>query len=124
LIPEKLKFFRPAAITRTRRKEAFQILLLCFSLRKKEADSFYADIQKPELKEELKIISAQSFCRSFCGNKQFLLFRHGASGIKEDPGYAATTRHHKRNSSWLHLTTFDVLSILTNGNILIFVRGI
>lgn len=80
-----------------------------FSLKKKEADAFYAQIQNENLTKEEKSVQRQAFA-SLLWSKQ-LYYYDIEQWRKGDPAYPPFERKNKRNREWVHLVNFDVVSM-------------
>lgn len=79
-----------------------------FSKRKQEAELFYAAIQKSTLTDELKMVQRQAFA-GLLWSKQFYYFDL-EQWLGGDPNYLAK-RQSPRNSSWEHMSCFDLFSV-------------
>lgn len=82
-----------------------------FSLRKKEADDFYGELQAEIESEEEKSIQRQAFA-GLLWNKQF--YHYAVSKwLKGDPKHEAPRNfdHYVRNTEWEHMQNKDVISM-------------
>lgn len=79
-----------------------------FQMRQKEADLFYNSIQHPTLTPKLKKIQRNAFA-GLLWSKQFYYY-DVEQWFKGDPSYPVN-RSIKRNGSWEHLSSFDLLSV-------------
>lgn len=80
------------------------------ALRKKEADSFYSAVQKPNLSEEEFLVQRQAFA-GLLWTKQ-LYYYDVPQWLDGDPiAHPPDSRLTGRNSQWRHLTNFDVISM-------------
>jgi Mannosylglycerate hydrolase MGH1-like glycoside hydrolase domain len=81
------------------------------ALRRAEADAFYADLQRPELDAEQRLIQRQALA-GLLWTKQFFYF-NVEQWIQGDPAMPPVPpgRHHGRNHGWEHLNNFDILSM-------------
>lgn len=82
-----------------------------FSLRKKEADDFYAELQCDIENEEEKNIQRQAFA-GLLWNKQFYHYTV-SKWLKGDPKQEVTRDfdHYVRNTEWEHMQNKDVISM-------------
>lgn len=82
-----------------------------FSLRKQEAEDFYADIQKDIKDEEEKNIQRQAFA-GLLWNKQFYHY-NVSKWLKGDPNFEAprNLEGFVRNSEWEHMQNKDIISM-------------
>src|SRR5258708_9381304 len=82
-----------------------------FSQREHEADEFYMAFQPPTLTEDLRRIQRQAFA-GMLWSKQFYHFDID-EWLQGDPGHPPppTERWQGRNHEWIHLNTFEVLSM-------------
>lgn len=82
-----------------------------FSLRKKEADDFYATIQSGIENEEEKTIQRQAFA-GLLWNKQFYHY-NVSKWLKGDPNLQAPRdfNHYVRNKEWEHMQNKDIISM-------------
>jgi hypothetical protein len=82
-----------------------------FKKRIKEADDFYAGVQKPSLSDDERLVQRQAFA-GLLWTKQF--YHYGVQlWLDGDPGQPLPPeqRTHGRNSEWSHLYTLDVISM-------------
>jgi Glycosyl hydrolase family 63 C-terminal domain len=80
--------------------------------RKAEADSFYSQLQSPQLSSEEKMIQRQAFA-GILWSKQ-LYYYDIEQWLKGDPPPLPpppANRHQGRNSQWEHLVNFDIISM-------------
>ena len=82
-----------------------------FSLRKSEADAFYAGLQGKVLDEDLRRIQRQAFA-GVLWSKQYFYY-DVTEWLDGDPAQPrpAGARHNGRNSEWVHATMEDVVSM-------------
>lgn len=82
-----------------------------FDLRIKEADEFYAAIQRPELNDDERSVQRQAFA-GLLWSKQFYHYSVQL-WLEGDPGNPAPPRSRLkgRNSGWQHMYNLDVLSM-------------
>jgi hypothetical protein len=82
-----------------------------FSLRKSEADAFYAGLQSKVLDEDLRRIQRQAFA-GILWSKQYFYY-DVTEWLDGDPAQPtpAGARHRGRNSEWVHATMEDVVSM-------------
>ncbi len=82
-----------------------------FSLRKSEADAFYAKLQSKVVDEDLRRIQRQAFA-GVLWSKQYFYY-DVTEWLDGDPAQPkpASTRHRGRNSEWVHATMEDVVSM-------------
>jgi Glycosyl hydrolase family 63 C-terminal domain len=82
-----------------------------FAQRIREADEFYAGLQKGIENPEVRVIQRQAFA-GMIWNKQFYHFNipQWLNGDPAQPPPPAS-RHHGRNSEWMHLDNADILSM-------------
>jgi len=82
-----------------------------FSLRKSEADAFYAELQSKVLDEDLRRIQRQAFA-GVLWSKQYFYY-DVTEWLDGDPSQPkpASARHKGRNSEWVHATMEDVVSM-------------
>ncbi|KIA90352.1 MGH1-like glycoside hydrolase domain-containing protein [Kaistella jeonii] len=82
-----------------------------FDLRKKEADDFYADIQKGITVDDEKLVQRQAFA-GMLWNKQFYHYNI-FKWLKGDPSEPVPpkSRDKIRNYDWKHLDNFDIISM-------------
>jgi hypothetical protein len=82
-----------------------------FSLRKSEADAFYAELQSKVLDEDLRRIQRQAFA-GVLWSKQYFYY-DVTEWLDGDPSQPkpANARHKGRNSEWVHATMEDVVSM-------------
>jgi Glycosyl hydrolase family 63 C-terminal domain len=82
-----------------------------FSLRKSEADAFYAELQSKVLDEDLRRIQRQAFA-GVLWSKQYFYY-DVTEWLDGDPAQPkpASARHKGRNSEWVHATMEDVVSM-------------
>lgn len=76
-----------------------------------EADAFYASVQNPQLNDEERRIQRQAFA-GMLWSKQ-LYYYDVEQWLAGDPAMPTPplSRHHGRNSEWVHLVNFDVISM-------------
>ncbi|MBA2367832.1 MAG: glucosidase [Candidatus Protochlamydia sp.] len=79
------------------------------SLKKNEADAFYAKIQPESLTKEEKSVQRQAFA-SLLWSKQ-LYYYDIEQWKKGDPAFPSFKRKNLRNMEWIHLVNFDVVSM-------------
>jgi hypothetical protein len=82
-----------------------------FSLRKSEADAFYAGLQSKVVDEDLRRIQRQAFA-GILWSKQYFYY-DVTEWLDGDPAQPrpASARHRGRNSGWVHATMEDVVSM-------------
>ena len=81
-----------------------------FDRRRREADEFYAALQKPGLSEDLVRIQRQALAATLW-SKQFFYFNM-EQWLNGDPGLPLPeARRSGRNTAWDHLNNFDIISM-------------
>lgn len=82
-----------------------------FSLRKEEAEEFYAELQCDISDEDEKNIQRQAFA-GLLWNKQFYYY-NVSKWLKGDPKYEAPRNfdHYVRNKEWKHMQNKDIISM-------------
>lgn len=82
-----------------------------FETRKKEANEFYADIQKEITDEDEKNVQRQAFA-GLLWNKQFYHY-NVAKWLKGDPNFPVDRNfgHFVRNTEWKHMHNKDIISM-------------
>ncbi len=82
-----------------------------FAQRQKEADEYYAALQPPGLNEDLCRVQRQALA-GMLWSKQFYHY-DVAEWIEGDPGQPSPPPERKRgrNREWIHLNTYDVISM-------------
>ena len=97
--------------TNTRQDEPFGDFEKIFTLRRQEADEFYAAMQNPKLSADERLVQRQAFA-GLLWTKQF--YHYGVElWLQGDPAGTPIqeSRRHGRNSDWPHLYTLEVLSM-------------
>ncbi|GEP56585.1 MGH1-like glycoside hydrolase domain-containing protein [Reyranella soli] len=91
--------------------EPFDDFERIFSLRKSEADAFYAGLQSKVVDEDLRRIQRQAFA-GVLWSKQYFYY-DVTEWLDGDPAQPppAGARHRGRNSEWVHATMEDVVSM-------------
>lgn len=80
------------------------------SARQQEADAFYAAIQPPDLDDERRMVQRQALA-GMLWSKQ-LYYYDIEQWLNGDPiAVPPESRRYGRNSDWLHLNNFDILSM-------------
>jgi hypothetical protein len=98
-------------LTQADRAAPFSDFDATFALRRREADAFYADLQKGIDSADARLVQRQAFA-GMIWNKQFYYYDvpewlHGDAGQVPPPA----GRHHGRNADWEHLNNADILSM-------------
>ena len=98
-------------LTNKTNKSPFEKFDEPFQEKIKEADNFYSEIQKNIKDNELKNIQRQAFA-GMLWNKQFYYYdvRQWLNGDPAQPT-PPPERKHGRNSDWMHLNNFDIVSM-------------
>jgi hypothetical protein len=82
-----------------------------FAARQREADQFYADLQKPDLTDDERMIQRQAFA-GMLWSKQ-LFYYDVEQWLNGDPAFPPPpeSRRNGRNHPWEHLNNFDIISM-------------
>ncbi|PKM38492.1 MAG: glucosidase [Gammaproteobacteria bacterium HGW-Gammaproteobacteria-10] len=98
-------------LTRVPRPNAFADFSKVFDERIREADEFYAALQRNLPDPESRLIQRQAFA-GMIWNKQFYYY-DVPQWLKGDPGQPAppAERRQGRNHNWLHLNNADIISM-------------
>jgi hypothetical protein len=98
-------------LTREPRSAAFRDFDAIVSLRVKEADGFYAELQQGMSSEDARLVQRQAFA-GMIWSKQFFYF-DVAEWLRGDPAQPAppANRRHGRNREWEHLNNADIISM-------------
>jgi hypothetical protein len=95
--------------------ESHQIPFVSFddviATRKREADEFYADLQKDQSDDDARLVQRQAFA-GMIWNKQFFYY-DVREWLRGDPAQPAppAARRHGRNSEWTHVNNADIISM-------------
>ncbi|GJM31429.1 MAG: glucosidase [Saprospiraceae bacterium] len=98
-------------LTTAKLEQPFAKFDTLFSTRKKEADKFYADLQKGIADEDKRLVQRQAFA-GMLWTKQFYYF-DVEQWLKGDPAFPPPPQERLkgRNSSWKHLNNADIISM-------------
>lgn len=82
-----------------------------FTIRKQEADAFYATIAPPDISDDAKQVQRQALA-GLLWSKQYYNY-DVRTWLEGDPGFPAPPPQRKqgRNSEWQHLNNYDVFSM-------------
>lgn len=111
IVPPGETFQVRVRFTNQEMAEPFADFDAIFDQRQREADEFYAAVQKPDLSDDERLVQRQAFA-GLLWSKQFY---HYAIDLWLDGDPAGppppATRQHGRNHDWTHLYNLDVLSM-------------